>query len=102
MCLVQFLIDVWTESLRFRRVVHVTGARQTGKTTLVESWVYHELSAIADAEGGYAISQYRDKNKREVDFIVENEAGNLLGVEVKAGANVGKEPNGDRPPLWAR
>ncbi|MDY5597302.1 MAG: ATP-binding protein [Kiritimatiellia bacterium] len=58
---------------------------------LVESWVYHELSALADAEGGYTISQYRDKNRREVDFIVENEKGDLLGVEVKAGANVGKD-----------
>lgn len=58
---------------------------------LVESWVYHELAAIADAEGGYAISQYRDKNRREVDFIVENEKGALLGIEVKAGSNVGKD-----------
>jgi len=58
---------------------------------LVESWVYHELAALADAEGGCMISQYRDKNKREVDFVIENEKGALLGVEVKAGSNVGKE-----------
>jgi uncharacterized protein len=56
---------------------------------LVENWVYHELSALADAEGGHSISQYRDKNKREIDFVVENEKGELLGVEVKAGSNVG-------------
>lgn len=58
---------------------------------LVESWVYHELSVLADAEGGYSISQYRDKNKREIDFIVESENGDLLGIEVKSGANIGKE-----------
>ena len=28
---------------------------------------------------------------REVDFIIENEKGDLLGVEVKAGTNVGNE-----------
>ena len=57
----------------------------------VETWAYHELAALADAEGGYSISQYRDKSRREIDFIVENEKGAILGVEVKAGANVGKD-----------
>ena len=56
---------------------------------IVESWAYHELSALADAEGGYSISQYRDKNKRAIDFLVEDEKGALLGVEVRAGSNVG-------------
>ena len=55
----------------------------------VETWVYHELSALADFAGGYAISQYRDSDKREIDFVVENEAGAVLGVEVKAGSTVG-------------
>ena len=33
---------------------------------LVESWVYHELSAIAEcSEGRYAISHYRDKSVAE-------------------------------------
>lgn len=53
---------------------------------LVESWVYHELSALADAEDGYSISQYRDKNKREIDFIVERADGAMLGIEVKSGS----------------
>jgi hypothetical protein len=56
---------------------------------IVETWVYRELSALADFEGGYAISHYRDSDKREIDFIVENEAGDLLGVEVKSGSSVG-------------
>lgn len=58
---------------------------------IVESWVYHELASLAEAEGDYAIVQYRDRCKREIDFLVENEAGELLGVEVKAGSNVCKE-----------
>ncbi len=59
---------------------------------LVESWVYHELSTIASSSRSRcSISHYRDKDKREVDFIVTNARGELLGVEVKAGGRVGKE-----------
>ena len=59
---------------------------------LVESWVYHELSAIAEcSEGRYAISHYRDKDKREIDFIVSNGQEKMLGIEVKAGGRVVKE-----------
>lgn len=56
---------------------------------LIESWVCHELAALADRSGDCRISQYRDGAKREIDFMVEREDGALLGVEVKAGSNVG-------------
>lgn len=56
---------------------------------IVETWVYHELAALADFVGGYTISQYRDSEKREIDFIIENEAGAILGVEVKSGSSIG-------------
>ena len=52
---------------------------------LVESWVYNQLAAQADVSGCYTLSQYRDKDKREIDFIVENEKDEILGIEVKAG-----------------
>lgn len=59
---------------------------------LVETWVYHELSAIADAEEqDYEIHHYRDKLKREIDFIITNEDGEMLGVEVKSGGMVGQD-----------
>ena len=59
---------------------------------LVESWVYHELSALADcSRQRCGIAHYRDKDKREVDFIVTNEVGEMLGVEVKSGGRVGAE-----------
>lgn len=57
---------------------------------LVESWVYHELAALAEKEGGFEIFQYRDSRKREIDFIVKNAKGDLLGIEVKSGTNIGK------------
>lgn len=53
---------------------------------LVETWVYHELSAQASVSGEYEIMQYRDREKREIDFVVENGQGETLGIEVKAGA----------------
>ena len=52
----------------------------------VETWVYQQLAALADAEGGCSISHYRDGKKREIDFLVERDNGGLLGIEVKAGA----------------
>ena len=59
---------------------------------LIESWVYHEISAIAECSTGrYAISHYRDKDKREIDFIVSDGRENALGIEVKAGGRVGKD-----------
>lgn len=58
--------------------------RKNGK--LVETWVYHELSAQASVSGEYEIMQYRDREKREIDFVVENGQGETLGIEVKAGA----------------
>ena len=55
----------------------------------IESWVYEQLAAIAEATGEYEISHYRDGNKREIDFMVERTDGSLLGIEVKAGG-IGK------------
>lgn len=58
-------------------------AGRSGK--FVETWVYQQLAALADADGGCSISHYRDSKKREIDFIVENDKGGQLGIEVKAG-----------------
>ena len=53
---------------------------------LVETWVYHELASLVDLEFGYEITQYRDSEKREVDFIIKASGDTTLGIEVKAGA----------------
>ena len=52
---------------------------------LVESWVYHELASLLDLSPGYELTQYRDSDKREVDFLVERDDGAVLGIEVKSG-----------------
>ena len=54
---------------------------------LLETWVHHELAVRADL-GGWTLHHYRDAEKREIDFLVEDGEGALLGVEVKAGAVV--------------
>ena len=53
--------------------------------------MFTELAAQIDLSGDYSLYQYRDIDKREIDFIVEDADGNLAGIEVKAGSGVGKK-----------
>ncbi len=56
---------------------------------LLESFVFSELSkATAWAKERVSLFHYRDKDKLEVDFVLENAAGQVVGVEVKAAASV--------------
>jgi predicted AAA+ superfamily ATPase len=56
---------------------------------VLESFVYGELlKATSTADGEYALMYYRDADKVEVDMVIENAAGQLVGVEVKASASV--------------
>lgn len=58
---------------------------------LLETLIFHELSAQVDAsEGQYSLFHYRDREKREIDFLLEHEGGGLLGIEVKTGTTIGK------------
>ena len=59
--------------------------------SLLEGFVYTELAKIFGQASAYAsISHYRDKDKLEVDFVIE-QAGKTLGIEVKAGATAKPE-----------
>lgn len=56
---------------------------------LIETFVFSELSAQIDAsEEQILLYHYRDREKREIDFVIENENGDLLGIEVKAGSYI--------------
>ncbi|MBP9828448.1 MAG: ATP-binding protein [Proteobacteria bacterium] len=58
---------------------------------LVETLVFHSLSALIDASfGKYSLYHYRDREKREIDFLVEREDGAIIGIEVKSSSSVGK------------
>jgi predicted AAA+ superfamily ATPase len=56
---------------------------------LLESFVYGELLKHAHAaESFYRIMFYRDHYQHEVDFVVEGNGGQVIGVEVKAAATI--------------
>jgi hypothetical protein len=56
---------------------------------ILESFVFAELRKQATwAEGEYGIFYYRDKDQNEVDFVIENASGGIVGVEVKSAASV--------------
>jgi predicted AAA+ superfamily ATPase len=54
---------------------------------LLESFVAMELLRQADwADEPVQLFHYRDKQQREVDVILERHSGEIIGIEVKAGA----------------
>ena len=56
---------------------------------LLESFVFGELLKFCTwSERRYSLCYYRDKSHREVDFVVEDSQGNIVGIEVKAAASV--------------
>ena len=57
---------------------------------LMETFVYQELAAQVDLETRYSLYQYRDREKREIDFVIERDDGAILGIEIKAGHNVSR------------
>ncbi|MDO9143891.1 ATP-binding protein [Rhodoferax sp.] len=57
---------------------------------VLETFVYGEiLKHATSAEGDYQLLYYRDHDQFEVDVVVENAGGQLVGVEIKAAASVG-------------
>lgn len=56
---------------------------------VLETFVYGELLKHATtADGDYQLLYYRDHDQFEVDVVVENAAGQLVGIEIKASASV--------------
>ena len=56
---------------------------------VLETFVYSELLKHSHmAEGEYRLLYYRDADKFEVDLVIENISGHLIGVEVKSSATV--------------
>lgn len=56
---------------------------------VLETFVFSELLKHATtADGDYRTMYYRDADKVEVDLVIENAAGYLVGVEVKASATI--------------
>jgi uncharacterized protein len=64
-------------------------ANRTAFGSLLETLVLAELEKQSGwSEGRYAFSHFRDKDGVEIDIIAEDEAGRIVGIEVKASATV--------------
>jgi uncharacterized protein len=62
---------------------------RTGFGRVLESFVYAELlKQTTWADEYYGIYYYRDKDQVEVDIVVENQSGDIIGIEAKAAATV--------------
>lgn len=56
---------------------------------VLETFVYGELLKHATAaDGDFQLLYYRDHDQFEVDVVVENAGGELIGIEVKAAASI--------------
>jgi ABC-type branched-subunit amino acid transport system substrate-binding protein len=86
-----------TDSGLAANLVQVTpdGLRRPGNAALgglVETFVFNELTkAVALAETAASIHNFRDRDGREIDFILETRDGRIVAIEVKASASPGDE-----------
>ena len=56
---------------------------------ILETFVFSELRKIASwSAQRCSFSHYRDKDKNEVDIVLENRRGEIVGIEVKSSATV--------------
>ena len=59
--------------------------------SILETFIFGEiLKIISWNEERYKISHFRDKDHNEVDFVIENRKGDMVGIEVKASSTVSK------------
>lgn len=59
---------------------------------LLESFIYGELRKLMSwGSSAYTITYFRDHHGHEVDFVIEDGDGRIVGIEVKAAATVGRQ-----------
>jgi len=56
---------------------------------MIETFAFNQLCAQTDFYR-YSLYHYRDRQKREIDFIVKNDVGGLLGIEIKSGSAISR------------
>ena len=57
--------------------------------SILETFVFSEvMKQVAWLDETCALHHYRDKDQDEIDLVVENDSGALVGIEVKAAATV--------------
>ncbi len=86
-----FMVDsgLMTTLLRWKMDQVRFDSDRSGK--LMETFAFNEIMAQVEAGNGlYELFHYRDREKREIDFLIEREDNALLGIEIKAGSAIGK------------
>ena len=59
---------------------------------ILETFAFGELLKLASwSDDRYTFSHFRDKERNEVDIVIEDGRGRIVGVEVKASATVSKK-----------
>lgn len=57
---------------------------------LIETFAFNEIISQINANDDlYKLWHYRDRQQREIDFIIEDENGATIGIEIKSGTNIG-------------
>ena len=77
-----------TSILRWNKNQIELDVDRSGK--LIETFAFNQLVALVDTQNGnYELFHYRDREQREIDFVIEREDQALLGIEIKAGSSIG-------------
>src|SRR5579862_3116046 len=76
-----------TSILRWKKEQVEFDSDRSGK--LIETFIFNELVSQIDVNNGkYELFHYRDREKREIDFLIERDDQALLGIEIKAGSAI--------------
>ncbi len=55
---------------------------------LIKTWVYQQLAPLTDLEREWSLFHFRNRQGKEIDFILENRKGDMICFEVKASEGV--------------
>jgi predicted AAA+ superfamily ATPase len=54
---------------------------------IIETFVFNQLAALCDLKKSFLLRHYRDRTGREIDFVIENDQKEILGIEVKSSSS---------------
>jgi len=59
---------------------------------IFETFVYTQIVAQVELNDlDYELYHYRDREKREIDFLIQDSDNNIFGIEVKSGTSISKD-----------
>jgi len=84
-----------TDSGVYCHLLGICGAKELIKSQhkgdVIETFVYSELLKEASySDNSVSLYHFRDLRKKEVDIVLENRNGKIIGIEVKAKASIKK------------